>query len=154
MPYIGCTGQLTSLCLAVCVGEFRRAVKACTGQSLNSHVVHVVFQLFDIDGDGKLSHKEFVAVMKDRLLRGTTVCLSVSLSVCLDPCTAAPKLCHALHCRRIFCGSAEFQSKMKILSANQIFFGAISVLTEIQSIISFQSQTILNLQTPYIIVSF
>jgi len=55
------------------IGDFRRAVKACTGQSLNSHVVHVVFQLFDIDGDGKLSHKEFVAVMKDRLLRGTRV---------------------------------------------------------------------------------
>lgn len=52
-------------------GDFRRAVKACTGQLLNSHVVHVVFQLFDADGDGKLSHKEFVAVMKDRLLRGT-----------------------------------------------------------------------------------
>ena len=55
------------------VGDFRRAVKACTGQLLNSHVVHVVFQLFDVDGDGKLSHKEFVAVMKDRLLRGTQV---------------------------------------------------------------------------------
>jgi len=65
------------VCLSV--GEFRRAVKACTGQSLNSHVVHVVFQLFDADGDGKLSHKEFVAVMKDRLLRGTKV--SAVLSV-------------------------------------------------------------------------
>ena len=62
---------VSAVCLSV--GEFRRAVKACTGQSLNSHVVHVVFQLFDADGDGKLSHKEFVAVMKDRLLRGTRV---------------------------------------------------------------------------------
>jgi len=61
------------LCLSISVGDFRRAVKSCTGQSLNSHVVHVVFQLFDVDGDGKLSHKEFVAVMKDRLLRGTKV---------------------------------------------------------------------------------
>ena len=76
--------NLTRTCL--CVGEFRRAVKACTGQSLNSHVVHVVFQLFDADGDGKLSHKEFVAVMKDRLLRGTKVSHShnVSLSACLS----------------------------------------------------------------------
>ena len=65
------------------LGEFRRAVRACTGQTLNSHVVHVVFQLFDIDGDGKLSHKEFVAVMKDRLLRGTKVSLSVCLSLTL-----------------------------------------------------------------------
>ena len=61
------------VCMYVCAGDFRRAVKACTGQLLNSHVVHVVFQLFDADGDGKLSHKEFVAVMKDRLLRGTQV---------------------------------------------------------------------------------
>jgi len=62
-----------SVCVSACVGDFRRAVKACTGQSLNSHVVHVVFQLFDVDGDGKLSHKEFAAVMKDRLMRGTKV---------------------------------------------------------------------------------
>ena len=56
--------------------DFKRAVKACTGQTLNSHLVHVVFQLFDEDGDGKLSHKEFVSVMKERLHRGAKVCLS------------------------------------------------------------------------------
>jgi len=67
-----------SLSLSSCVVDFRRAVKACTGQSLNSHVVHVVFQLFDVDGDGKLSHKEFVAVMKDRLMRGTKVCATTT----------------------------------------------------------------------------
>ena len=66
-------------CMSVCVGDFRRAVKACTGQLLASHVVHVVFQLFDVDGDGKLSHKEFIAVMKDRLLRGTQVSSSPHL---------------------------------------------------------------------------
>jgi Ca2+-binding EF-hand superfamily protein len=51
--------------------DFQRSVKACTGQNLNSHLIHVVFQLFDADGDGKLSHKEFIAVMKERVHRGT-----------------------------------------------------------------------------------
>lgn len=50
--------------------DFRRAVKACTGQTLGSHLVHVVFQLFDEDGDGQLSQKEFISVMKERLQRG------------------------------------------------------------------------------------
>lgn len=48
-------------------------MKACTGQTLNSHLVHVVFQLFDEDGDGKLSQKEFISVMKERLHRGAKV---------------------------------------------------------------------------------
>jgi len=74
-----------SVCVCVCVGDFRRAVKACTGQQLDSHVVHVVFQLFDADGDGKLSHKEFVAVMKDRLLRGTQVSQSNPQSLTTSP---------------------------------------------------------------------
>ncbi|ELU03948.1 hypothetical protein CAPTEDRAFT_173112 [Capitella teleta] len=50
--------------------DFQRSVKAVTGHTLNKHLVHVVFQLFDVDGDGKLSHKEFISVMKDRLHRG------------------------------------------------------------------------------------
>jgi len=50
--------------------DFNRAVKACTGNPLNPHLVHVVFQLFDQDGDGHLSQKEFISVMKDRLHRG------------------------------------------------------------------------------------
>lgn len=53
--------------------DFNRAVKACTGQLLNRHLIHVVFQLFDRDGDGKLSQQEFFSVMKDRLHRGAKV---------------------------------------------------------------------------------
>ncbi|KAK2192964.1 hypothetical protein NP493_19g06001 [Ridgeia piscesae] len=49
---------------------FNRAVKACTGQSLDKALVNVVFQLFDNDGDGHLSHGEFISVMKNRLHRG------------------------------------------------------------------------------------
>lgn len=53
--------------------EFHRAVKICTGTSLSEHVVHTVFALFDEDGDGQLSYREFIAIMKDRLHRGFKV---------------------------------------------------------------------------------
>ncbi|XP_035724446.1 calcium uptake protein 3, mitochondrial-like isoform X1 [Vespa mandarinia] len=50
--------------------EFQRAVKICTGSVLSSHIIDTVFALFDEDGDGQLSYKEFIAIMKDRLKRG------------------------------------------------------------------------------------
>ncbi|XP_065202394.1 calcium uptake protein 3, mitochondrial isoform X3 [Planococcus citri] len=50
--------------------EFHRAVKICTGTSLSKHLVHTVFAIFDEDGDGQLSYREFIAIMKDRLHRG------------------------------------------------------------------------------------
>ncbi|KAF5283421.1 hypothetical protein FQA39_LY04797 [Lamprigera yunnana] len=50
--------------------EFHRAVKICTGTSLSRHLVHTVFSIFDEDGDGLLSYREFIAIMKDRLHRG------------------------------------------------------------------------------------
>lgn len=53
--------------------EFARAVKVSTGLLLEAHVVDVVFTIFDVDGDGRLSHAEFVAVMKDRIHRGFRV---------------------------------------------------------------------------------
>ncbi|XP_065058623.1 calcium uptake protein 3, mitochondrial-like [Rhopilema esculentum] len=49
---------------------FIRAIKVSTGEDINPYVINVVFQLFDIDGDGKLSDVEFVGIMKDRLKRG------------------------------------------------------------------------------------
>ncbi|XP_015524927.1 calcium uptake protein 3, mitochondrial isoform X6 [Neodiprion pinetum] len=51
--------------------EFHRAVKICTGTSLTTHIVDTVFAIFDVDGDGQLSYKEFIAIMKDRLHRGS-----------------------------------------------------------------------------------
>lgn len=50
--------------------EFHRAVKICTGTSLSQHLVSTVFAIFDEDGDGLLSYREFIAIMKDRLHRG------------------------------------------------------------------------------------
>ncbi|XP_025409370.1 calcium uptake protein 3, mitochondrial isoform X2 [Sipha flava] len=50
--------------------EFHRAVKICTGTSLSKHLVQTVFAIFDEDGDGQLSYREFIAIMKDRLNRG------------------------------------------------------------------------------------
>jgi Ca2+-binding EF-hand superfamily protein len=37
---------------------------------LSNHVIDVVFVLFDENGDGKLSNKEFISVMKQRAMRG------------------------------------------------------------------------------------
>uniref|UniRef100_A0A8C8DWP7 Calcium uptake protein 1, mitochondrial n=1 Tax=Oryzias sinensis TaxID=183150 RepID=A0A8C8DWP7_9TELE len=37
---------------------------------LSDHVCNVVFALFDCDGNGELSNKEFIAIMKQRLMRG------------------------------------------------------------------------------------
>jgi len=53
--------------------EFQRAVKICTGTMLSTHIIDTVFALFDVDGDGQLSYKEFIAIMKDRLHRGFKV---------------------------------------------------------------------------------
>ncbi|XP_071088173.1 calcium uptake protein 3, mitochondrial-like isoform X7 [Haliotis cracherodii] len=51
--------------------EFQRAVRVCTGFTLGKDVVNTVFQIFDSDGDGHLSSPEFIAIMKDRLHRGS-----------------------------------------------------------------------------------
>ncbi|XP_017848677.1 calcium uptake protein 3, mitochondrial isoform X4 [Drosophila busckii] len=55
---------------AISKDEFGRAAKICTGYSLSQHLIDTVFAIFDADGDGLLSYKEFIAIMKDRLHRG------------------------------------------------------------------------------------
>ncbi|XP_062333041.1 calcium uptake protein 3, mitochondrial isoform X2 [Osmerus eperlanus] len=49
--------------------EFTRAVYVATGLKLTRHLVNTVFKIFDEDHDDKLSYKEFIGVMKDRLHR-------------------------------------------------------------------------------------
>lgn len=53
--------------------QFRRAVKIATGHDLSNNVLDTIFKLFDLDGDDCLSHKEFISVMEDRVLRGLKV---------------------------------------------------------------------------------
>ena len=53
--------------------EFKRAVKISTGHELSAHLVNTLFQLFDKDGDNRLSQIEFMGVMKDRIQRGFKV---------------------------------------------------------------------------------
>lgn len=77
------TGNLT---FALCSysAQFKRAVKIATGHDLSDNVLDTIFKLFDMDGDNRLSHKEFIGVMKDRVLRGLKVgfhydrCVSVA----------------------------------------------------------------------------
>ncbi|XP_034405557.1 calcium uptake protein 2, mitochondrial [Cyclopterus lumpus] len=55
------------------MAQFKRAVRIATGHDLSESVLDTVFKLFDMDGDNCLSHKEFMGVMKDRMLRGLKV---------------------------------------------------------------------------------
>ena len=60
-------------------------MQASTDKSIDDYVIHTVFCLFDIDGDGRLSDREFLSVMKDRLHRGfktASVSSHVSLVLC------------------------------------------------------------------------
>ncbi|KAM9781448.1 calcium uptake protein 2, mitochondrial isoform X2 [Syngnathus typhle] len=52
------------------MAQFKRAVRIATGHDLSENVLDTVFKLFDMDGDNCLSHKEFIGVMTDRVLRG------------------------------------------------------------------------------------
>lgn len=53
--------------------EFGRAAKICLERPLDKSVVNTVFNIFDVDGDGMLSYKEFLSVMKSWKLRGFKV---------------------------------------------------------------------------------
>ncbi|PNF24667.1 Calcium uptake protein 1-like protein, mitochondrial [Cryptotermes secundus] len=48
----------------------KHVAKTVAHVELGDHVIHVVFTIFDENLDGQLSNREFVAVMKNRLLRG------------------------------------------------------------------------------------
>ncbi|XP_065202459.1 calcium uptake protein 1 homolog, mitochondrial [Planococcus citri] len=49
---------------------FKHVAKTVAHVDLSDHVIQVVFVIFDENLDGQLSNKEFIAVMKNRLLRG------------------------------------------------------------------------------------
>ena len=48
----------------------KHVAQTVSGVDLSDHVIDVVFVLFDENGDGKLSNKEFISVMKQRVMRG------------------------------------------------------------------------------------
>uniref|UniRef100_A0AAF5DBZ0 EF-hand domain-containing protein n=1 Tax=Strongyloides stercoralis TaxID=6248 RepID=A0AAF5DBZ0_STRER len=60
----------TSAQIAVSEEEFIRAVKVTTNLELSKKLVHILFLIFDENGDGHLTYTEFIAVMNDRLNRG------------------------------------------------------------------------------------
>ncbi|XP_058506447.1 calcium uptake protein 3, mitochondrial isoform X2 [Solea solea] len=66
--------------------EFARAVYVATGIKLTHHLVNTVFKIFDEDHDGKLSHKEFIGVMKDRLHRGNGGVRAEEKFTCFKSC--------------------------------------------------------------------
>ncbi|XP_012273245.1 calcium uptake protein 1 homolog, mitochondrial isoform X1 [Orussus abietinus] len=48
----------------------KHVAKTVAHVDLNDHVIQIVFTIFDENLDGQLSNREFVAVMKNRMLRG------------------------------------------------------------------------------------
>ncbi|CAB4062132.1 unnamed protein product [Lepeophtheirus salmonis] len=54
---------------AITEDEFTRTVYICTGQVISDYITKIIFLLFDTDGDGLLSYKEFIAMMQDRVHR-------------------------------------------------------------------------------------
>lgn len=53
--------------------EFLHAVKASTSNDLDSHIVELIYRIFDANNDNQLSFSEFIAIMNDRFHRGFTV---------------------------------------------------------------------------------
>lgn len=49
---------------------FKHVAKTVANVNLSDHLVQVVFTLFDENDDGELSNKEFVSVIKRRMMRG------------------------------------------------------------------------------------
>lgn len=70
-------------------GILKHVAKTVANIELSDHILEVIFHLFDEDGDGKLSQKEFIQVMKKKLSSGLQnpkdtgfVKLLESLAVC------------------------------------------------------------------------
>lgn len=45
---------------------FQRAALVCSGQKLDDDIVDLIYYVFDEAGDGKLSHSEFVNIMREK----------------------------------------------------------------------------------------
>uniref|UniRef100_A0A1X7SEM9 EF-hand domain-containing protein n=2 Tax=Amphimedon queenslandica TaxID=400682 RepID=A0A1X7SEM9_AMPQE len=69
---LNCTalGMYYAAGTSITPAELNEACKAVTGSSVSSHLVDVLFTIFDENNDGELSRKEFVHVLKSRNSRG------------------------------------------------------------------------------------
>ncbi|VDD79945.1 unnamed protein product [Mesocestoides corti] len=52
------------------LAEFKRAIRACTNVDMPDHILQTLFCMFDADGDGKISPKEFMVLFQNRRARG------------------------------------------------------------------------------------
>ncbi|VDL19109.1 unnamed protein product [Hymenolepis diminuta] len=50
--------------------EFKRAIQVCTNLDIGEHVLQTLFCMFDADGDGHMSPKEFMVLFRNRRPRG------------------------------------------------------------------------------------
>ncbi|VDO14834.1 unnamed protein product [Rodentolepis nana] len=50
--------------------EFKRAIHVCTNLDIGEHVLQTLFCMFDADGDGHMSSKEFMVLFRNRRPRG------------------------------------------------------------------------------------
>lgn len=51
-------------------GILKHVAKTVANVDLSDHIINIIFDLFDENGDGKLSRKEFIQVMKKKLSSG------------------------------------------------------------------------------------
>ena len=54
----------------ICLSQLRQDSHSGDNLALTSHLVDIVFMMFDKKGDNKLSHEEFLVVMRDWKYRG------------------------------------------------------------------------------------
>ncbi|XP_019862057.1 PREDICTED: calcium uptake protein 1 homolog, mitochondrial-like [Amphimedon queenslandica] len=59
-------GMYNAAGTSITPAELNEACKTVTGSSVSSHLVDVLFTIFDENNDGELSRKEFVHVLKSR----------------------------------------------------------------------------------------
>lgn len=63
---LGMLGLISSMF----VDEFKRAIQVCANLNIGEHVLQTLFCMFDADGDGHMSPKEFMVLFRNRRPRG------------------------------------------------------------------------------------
>ena len=58
---------------AICLSPLKQDSNCMDKVTLSNHMVDIVFMMFDTGGDNKLSHEEFLAVLRDWKYKGGRV---------------------------------------------------------------------------------